>query len=228
MELNSCEFVRCSSYKLVFENKDFIIINKLEAANYHSEGGLFERVKKLHPQIISVHRLDKETTGLIIFAKSKSIARDFQKLFESRKIIKFYLALSDMKPRKKQGKITGDMKKSRGGSYKLLKSTVNPAITQFFSYILLSGIRGYLLKPCTGKTHQLRVFMKSLGSPIIGDSRYGGTVSSRMYLHAYYLSFRLNEKDFEFSAKDVSGKLFESFFTSGHLDDLGGISWPKF
>ena len=139
-----------------------------------------------------VHRLDTETSGLLLIAKHKRAAAEFGTLFEQRKIAKLYLALSDQKPKKKQGHILGDMQPSRSGNYKLVPTKSNPAYTQFFSQSLAyeqKPLRLFLLKPHTGKTHQLRVAMKSIGSPILGDTRYGKTQSDRMYLHAYELVF---------------------------------------
>ena len=65
----------------------------------------------------------------------------------------------------------------------------NPAQTRFTSQSAGSGRRLFVLQPLTGKTHQLRVAMKSIGSPIIGDTLYGGTPAERLYLHAWRLSF---------------------------------------
>ena len=81
------------------------------------------------------------------------------------------------------------MQKSRNGCYQLCRSHNNPAITYFTSHTLAPHLRAYVLQPKTGKTHQLRVAMKSLGSPILGDVRYGGTPAARTYLHAQRLAF---------------------------------------
>jgi hypothetical protein len=83
------------------------------------------------------------------------------------------------------------MARGRSSSWKLLRSNSDPAVTRFQSYSLAavqSGMRLYLLKPETGRTHQLRVAMKSLGAAILGDSLYGNAAAAaeqeRMYLHA--------------------------------------------
>jgi len=88
---------------------------------------------------------------------------------------------------------------ARNGSWKLLRSVENPAVTQFFSFGLTPGLRLYLLKPHTGKTHQLRVALKSLGVPLLGDTRYGADKSDRAYLHAWQLAFELDGKSYQFS-----------------------------
>ena len=101
------------------------------------------------------------------------------------------MALSNQKPKKKQGLIIGDMKKARDGAWKLCQTKDNPAITRFESVSCEPNLRLFILKPQTGKTHQLRVAMKSLGSPILGDGLYGKNTEEidRTYLHAAQLEF---------------------------------------
>ncbi|SPX43308.1 pseudouridine synthase [Haemophilus influenzae] len=101
------------------------------------------------------------------------------------------MALSNQKPKKKQGLIIGDMKKAREGAWKLCQTKENPAITRFESVSCEPNLRLFILKPQTGKTHQLRVAMKSLGSPILGDGLYGKNTEKidRTYLHATQLEF---------------------------------------
>lgn len=142
-------------------------------------------------QVWLVHRLDKVTSGLLIFALNEQAASRLSQLFAAHLINKTYLALSLHKPKKKQGLIMGDMKKSRRGAWKLCQSRENPALTRFNSVTCEPKLRLFILKPQTGKTHQLRVAMKSLGSPILGDELYGGNSekSDRTYLHAYQLDF---------------------------------------
>ncbi len=81
------------------------------------------------------------------------------------------------------------MKKSRRSTWILTNSTISPAITQFFSFSMGQGLRLFIVRPSTGKTHQIRVALKSLGSGIIGDPLYSSTQADRGYLHAYSLGF---------------------------------------
>ncbi|WP_427982427.1 TIGR01621 family pseudouridine synthase [Agarivorans sp.] len=179
--------------RLVAEHDDFIIVNKPSGLNFHTESGQLGVVELARQQfeqdLWPVHRLDKLTSGLLILAKNKTAAAHFQELFSQGLINKYYLAIASHKPKKKQGLIKGDMLKARNGSWKLGHTLNNPAVTQFFSYSLLPKRRLFLLKPHTGRTHQLRVALKSLGSPILGDSRYGGEAAQRGYLHAFALQF---------------------------------------
>ncbi len=200
------------SINMVFENSDFIIINKPAGISFHNhstEVGLFNKTKAaLNRPLWPVHRLDKLTSGLLIFAKSQSTAAKLGHLFEQKLIHKTYIAISDKKPKKKQGHITGDMKKTRSGSWKLCHSKNNPAQTFFKSYSLVSGLRLFWIIPSTGKTHQIRVALKSISSAILGDLRYKGTQADRGYLHAYRLFFNWNNQLIDINCLPTSGDLF--------------------
>jgi tRNA pseudouridine32 synthase/23S rRNA pseudouridine746 synthase len=221
---------------MVDEQDDFIIVEKPNDMNFHDEGeidnGFFNQVKKMSKfdKLYPVHRLDKMTSGLLIFAKNLATAQQFQQLFEQHKVEKYYLAISDKKPKKKQGMIKGDMAKSRRGMWKLLRSQENPATTQFFSYPLTAGRRLYLLKPHSGKTHQLRVALSSIGSPILGDPSYavqGGAAEQRGYLHAYALRFNFNSQYFEYVLPPSSGEYFTEGLTLNELSCPWTLPWPN-
>ena len=201
---------------IIAQNRDFIVVNKPAGLNFHSEesAGLVVLVQQQLgcEQLYPVHRLDKMTSGLVVFALNKATAQRFQLLFEARRVEKFYLAISDQKPKKKQGWIKGDMVSARRGSWMLTKTQINPAVTQFISVLIRPNERLYLLKPITGKTHQLRVAMKSLSAPICGDARYADSERAKQedrgYLHAYALRFELAGKPFEFVCLPDSGRRY--------------------
>lgn len=202
---------------LIFENNDFLVVTKSAGVNFHSEveAGFVVQVSKfLRIPLFPVHRLDKMTSGLVILAKTSETAAQFGKMFENREIEKYYLALSMRKPKKKMGWIKGDMASARRGDYKLLTTMTNPAITQFISCALRTHERFFLIKPHTGKTHQIRVALKSLGSPIAGDERYAQADEARKedrgYLHAYALRFQLNDKEYSFVLPPEEGERFMS------------------
>ena len=165
-----------NAIELLYENSAFVLIDKPAGLNFHSEdeAGLVVLTKELLKleELYPLHRLDKMTSGLVLFGKTKEAAQIFGKMFEERKVEKYYLAISLRKPKKKQGWIKGDMQSARRGDWMLLKTNDNPAVTQFHSTALREGERGFLVKPHTGKTHQIRVALKSLGAPIAGDERY--------------------------------------------------------
>jgi len=203
---------------LLFQNEHFIVVNKPSGVSFHSEveaGFVVQVQEKFGSETLyPLHRLDKMTSGLVLFAKSKKIAQTFGKLFEKQMIEKYYLAISLRKPKKKQGWVKGDMVKARRGNYKFAATRENPAITQFISVALRQGERGFLIKPHTGKTHQIRVALKSIGSPISGDMRYAAVqdakTEERGYLHAYALRFTLDDKEFSFVCAPKNGERFLS------------------
>ena len=189
---------------IVYQTDDFIIIYKPCGLSVHkdqSEIGLTTLLAEQLgvPQVWLVHRLDKVTSGLLILALNAESAAEFFRLFAEHRIQKTYLALSNHKPKKKQGLIVGDMQKARNGAWKLCPSKENPAITRFKSVSCEPNLRLFILKPQTGKTHQLRVAMKSLGSPILGDTLYGKNTEKidRTYLHAARLQFEFKGQAFD-------------------------------
>ncbi|MFT5421890.1 MAG: tRNA pseudouridine32 synthase/23S rRNA pseudouridine746 synthase [Candidatus Endobugula sp.] len=192
-------------YSIIDEHADFLVLSKHQGVCIHSAAdqiGLMVQLKKDlgSDNVFPVHRLDKVTSGLLLCAKTAAAASELSQLFQHRKVEKFYLAISDQKPKKKQGLISGDMQRSRRSSWKLCKTKSNPAITQFFSYSIGAGQRLYLLKPKTGKTHQLRVALKSIAAPIMGDRLYGHPLEMPLgiYLHAFVLSFTYQGKVYRY------------------------------
>lgn len=185
--------------QLLAQGKDWLAINKPINVGMHTEGdekGIVVLASEHFKRPLwPVHRLDKVTSGILLLATSEAGASRLSALFAEQTIEKIYLAQSSLRPKKKQGWIKGDMAKGRNGSWLLKRSTDNPAITYFTShYDEALGLRLFVLQPKTGKTHQLRVAMKSLGSPIDGDQRYGGQATNRTYLHAYALRWQESEQ----------------------------------
>lgn len=206
-------------YEIVEDHSDFFIVYKKPMVSFHSEdgtAGLFETVKRMQgmEELYPVHRLDKVTSGLLVMAKNAETNQALTEQFRNRQIEKFYLAISAKKPRKKQGLIRGDMSPARRGAWKLLPSQDNPAITQFMSASVSAGKRLFVIKPHTGKTHQIRVALKSIGAPILGDQLYADAAScesvDRVYLHAYSLGFQLNGKTYRFTEAPREGEEFLS------------------
>ena len=202
---------------IIADEAEFMLLYKPAGMNFHcedSEKGFVVLAQELMQtkELYSVHRLDKMTSGLILLAKSSKAANHFATMFEARAIEKYYIAISTRKPKKKQGWIKADMAPSRRGSYKLLQTKDNPAITQFHSTSIRPNERLFLLKLHTGKTHQIRVALKSIGAPIAGDIRYADANEAkkeeRGYLHAYALRFTLNNKAYSYTLPPREGERF--------------------
>jgi len=187
------------------------------------------------------HRLDKESSGLMLVAKSSESADVFRQLFENDEIEKFYFSLCEKKGKKKQGSIKGNIEKSRNGNWKLTTSEKPTTLTQFFSFSLpINGIssRAFIVKIMGGKTHQIRVALKSNASPIMGDQRYGGLKYARLCLHAYALRFNfkgeafcfLSEIDFLESVQDATQKTLTLKELNQNFNDADSpwdLPWPK-
>jgi tRNA pseudouridine32 synthase / 23S rRNA pseudouridine746 synthase len=226
-------------YELIENNEHFLVIYKKPNTSFHSEDGergLFETVKQTQglAELYPVHRLDKVTSGLLVMAKTATANQELVNQFKNREIQKFYLAISAKKPKKKQGLIKGDMESARRGAWKLLATHANPAITQFFSTSIGEGRRLFIVKPHTGKTHQIRVALKSIGAPIVGDALYSDAAScvdsDRVYLHAFSLAFKLNEQDYRFTELPREGDLFATAeFNTAIKEFLSPwqLAWPK-
>ncbi len=179
--------------KLVFEHADFLVLDKPSGISFHSEfeaGVVALAEAQFGLKLYAVHRLDKGTSGLLLLAKSSAAAASLSELFQNQQIQKFYLALTDQKPKKKQGWVKGDMVQARRSAWKLTSSLTNPAVSYFVSaFYEVAGRRAFLVKPFTGKTHQVRVALKSVSAAILVDELYQGSAADRLCLHAYALYF---------------------------------------
>jgi len=224
-------------YRIVSQQADFYVIDKLPGVSVHkdqAECGLVMQLEQdLGEKLWLVHRLDKMTSGLMLLARNQQTAATLSALFRDHQVNKYYLAVSDRKPKKKQGTVSGDMVRSRRSGWRLTASQDNPAITQFFSASHSPGIRMILARPLSGKTHQIRVALKSLGAPIIGDPIYSEQTNNpadRGYLHAMALQFMLDGEEHRFIALPTEGELFagDSFeqAVSGWLKPWD-LPWPK-
>lgn len=221
-------------FTLVHTDPRFYLIDKHPGVSFHRDGdvpGLLEtmRLQLQDDALWPVHRLDRLTSGLLLVARSAEVASQLGEAFAGRAVEKYYLALSDRKPAKKQGLLKGDMDKGRNGAWRLLPSVVNPAVTQFFSWSVSPGLRLFVLRPHSGKTHQLRVALKSQSAPIVGDELYGGSPADRGYLHAWVLAFELDGERFRFECVPTQGELFQTQAFVTCLQQLGrpeDLAWP--
>ena len=219
----------------MLNHRDFVVVNKpnnICVQNEYLQPGILPilcqqlKVEKLW----LVHRLDKITSGILVLAKNPQAAAFFGQLFEQKQIEKYYLAISAKKPKKKQGAVKGGMKKVRDGKWMLDSSDNAVAISQFFSFSISAGLRLFLIKPLTGKTHQIRVALKSLSSPILGDHLYKGEISDRTYLHAYCIRFVYQKQSICIICAPNKGDLFISGDTSQQIAQLTTpwtLKWPS-
>ncbi|NLG16210.1 MAG: RNA pseudouridine synthase [Fibrobacter sp.] len=227
-------------YSLKVNSDSFVLVSKYPGTNFHKGNapvGLVQKIrndlglKTLYP----LHRLDIVTSGLLLFAKDRKSVRALAAQFREHTISKFYIALAGAHPQKKQGTVKGDMVRGRNGAWLLSRTTTNPAVTSFISTGLGNGLRLYLLKPLTGKTHQLRVALKSLGVPVLGDPVYYKKKDSRFspdrtYLHSFAIKFTLEGEEYAFTDIPETGSYFISDeFTTAlqKYADPWSFKWPN-
>ncbi|MEW6029937.1 MAG: RluA family pseudouridine synthase [Chloroflexota bacterium] len=197
---------------IIFENDDLLVVNKpagmvVHPAVGHGSGTLVNAVLGYDPDMEGiggeerpglVHRLDKETSGLIMLAKNDSAHRWLQDQFRLRKVEKTYLALVDGAPPTPAGRVEAPI--GRDPSHRKKMSILPPGrgreavseyktLEQFAKHALLE------FHPLTGRTHQIRLHCAFLGCPITGDTLYGHRKKSveidRHFLHAFRLKIAL-------------------------------------
>ena len=194
---------------LIEDNDEFIVINKKSGVSVQggtksknnlidifSNSNLFKDTKPY-----SVHRLDKETSGVMIIAKNYNSAKLLTSLFRLRKVHKTYLAICHGVFKNKKGEIRGNLIK-----YENEKKISELAITNY-NVISSNNFFSFLeLKPITGRKHQLRKQLSFMGNPIVGDVKYNIIKSKnkdqkKLMLHSYKIKFLINNKKFNFKAK---------------------------
>jgi len=197
------------SEKLIIENNEnFIVLNKNSGIPVQggtkskkniidilAKSDLFKETKPY-----SVHRLDKDTSGIFIIAKNRETAQLFTSLFRLRKIYKTYLAICIGEIHKKSGELINDLIRYEGK-----KKIVEKAKTMFKVLDSNPQISLVELQPITGRKHQLRKQMLSIGHPIYGDEKYNynskNTFKSKnLLLHSYEIKFKINNEKFNYRA----------------------------
>jgi len=185
---------------IIFENNDFIVLNKW--SQIASQGGskiitsIDHIIKNINLQYRLVHRLDKETSGLLLIAKNLDYAKKISSLFKQKEIIKFYIALCEGNPKNNYSYVKLEIKNK--------KNKLENTLTNYKLLNKNKGISSILFNPQTGKTHQLRIVSKNLGCPIVGDNKYNiysKYKKENLMLHAFSLRFIIDKKKFEFISK---------------------------
>ncbi len=170
------------------------------------------RLKQLYPRTIdqpSVHRLDMQTSGLMVLAFNRESHRNLSIQFQNREIIKHYIAILNGELKTDSGRIELAFRLDPNNRPYQVYDPINGkiGITEYKKIETKNGKSKVLFKPSTGRTHQLRLHSahtKGLGIPIIGDRLYGNsTENDRLLLHANYLEFNhpINNKRISFSSE---------------------------
>jgi 23S rRNA pseudouridine1911/1915/1917 synthase len=185
----------------LFENDHFIALNKPAGIlsipdRMQSEPSLKDRLIEKYGSIFTIHRLDKETSGIILFAKDAETHKFFSKLFEEKAMEKYYLGLVHGSPQHKTGSINAAIMEHPVFKGKMvINKNGKPSLTD---YEVLENFPKYSLVKFqihTGRTHQIRVHAKNIGHPIVCDPLYGD--GQPVMLSAIKKKFKLSKHDEE-------------------------------
>lgn len=197
---------------IIFENINLLVVNKpagmvVHPSPGHTSGTLVHAALGHAPELEGiggeerpgiVHRLDKETSGLIVVAKNEKAHRWLQDQFRSRMVEKTYLALVDGAPPTPKGRVEAPI--GRNTTHRKLMAVVTSekgreAVTEYRTLESFSAHTLLEVHPLTGRTHQIRVHMVFMGCPVVGDKVYGKRVPTieidRHFLHASRLKITL-------------------------------------
>ena len=180
--------------RVLYEDDELLIYNK--PPNVASDDSKF--LRSFFPHLL-VHRLDKETSGALIFAKSAAIKEIMIERFREKRVQKNYLALVDRVPSQAAGKIDNYLAKIREYHGQAIWGVVEQgqgshALTEWKRMKTGQSAALLLCQPITGRTHQIRVHLSAMGHPILGDTQYGAEIRNsyhapRCLLHASRLEF---------------------------------------
>ena len=197
---------------ILFENNDIIVINKpagmvVHPSPGHDHGTLVHAVLAHVPNLEGiggeerpgiVHRLDKDTSGIILIAKNERSHYWLQEQFRSRQVVKTYIALVDGKPPSSKGRIEAPI--GRNTTHRKLMAVVpiekgREAVSEYYLKKVYPQHSLLEIHPFTGRTHQIRVHLAYIGCPVVGDKVYGKKKPSidipRQFLHARKIEITL-------------------------------------
>ena len=199
--------IKVSDSFIVEDNENFCVINKpyglaVQGGNKVKEN-LVDLIAKnkifLNSKPFIVHRIDKETSGILIVAKNRKYAQLFASLFRIRKIHKSYLSICHGEIEKVKGLFDCDLIR-----YDKDRKISERAITNYKVLDKNTNSTLLILNPVTGRKHQIRKQLFSIGFPVIGDSKYNFPENKinkyhNLMLHAYSIKFMINEKKYKYT-----------------------------
>ena len=202
---------------IIFEDNFLLVINKPYGIPVQGGNNVNFNIDLISPilcennsSIRLVHRIDKNTSGILLLAKTKEVAQNITLLFKENKIKKKYLAIVEGKLTKRIGKITLPVKKKKIAGME--KMVIDPyskekAETSYKVIDYKKGLSLLEVYPKTGRKHQIRVHLQSINHPILGDYKYNSinndnkeVSNEKMHLHAKEIQFVLNNNKYFFKA----------------------------
>ncbi|MBE3130525.1 MAG: RluA family pseudouridine synthase [Acidobacteria bacterium] len=187
------------SIRVLFENGDYLAADKPEGVVSVSEagkGGLPELLKDVFPgKLYPVHRLDREASGVIVYAKNADAHRHLNGQFDRREVRKTYLAVALGAIEANRGSINAPIREFGSGRMGVDAKRGKPSSTEWKIAERLDGAILVRVHPATGRRHQIRVHLYHIGHPIAGDLKYGDREEQgrfpRLMLHAAAIEFGL-------------------------------------
>ena len=220
----SNEIIKSNEDLIIDNNDDFIVLNK--SAGISVQGGtkskknlvdIFAKSEIFHgTKPYSVHRLDKDTSGVFIMAKNRQAAQLFTSLFRLRKVHKTYLAICHGEVEKNSGEWNDELIRYDNGKKIIEKAkTIYKVIDKNSNSSLVE------MKPITGRKHQLRKQLFNVGHSIYGDKKYRSSLVTKginkdLMLHSYQIRFMINEKKYTYKA--LLPEYFQSLLKTKRLN----------
>jgi len=197
---------------IVYENKDIFVVDKPAGLTVHPAPGnpkhtLVNAILAHTPILPSanepmrpgiVHRLDKDTSGLIVIAKTRIALTNLMYQFKSRTVLKKYSVLVNGQLTPNTGKIEAPIGRNPHNRKRMaIMEGGRPAITEYQAVKYFDDFTLLVVKPQTGRTHQIRVHLWAINHPVVGDTTYGSksTLLARQFIHASRLGFKLPSND---------------------------------
>ena len=206
--LPSSDVIKSNEKQIIDNNENFIVVNK--EAGISVQGGTKSRKNLIdiftkseifqNSKPYTVHRLDKDTSGIFLIAKNRSYAQLLTTLFRLRKVHKTYLAICHGEIEKTKGSLDSNLIRYENG-----KKIIEKAKT-YFKVLDKNSISSLIeMKPITGRKHQLRKQLLEIGNPIFGDNKYflpnfKSSINKNLMLHSYQLKFMINNKKYKYTA----------------------------
>lgn len=213
-------FLPEEKHEIIFENDDIVVAFKkrnLETINDAGDDFITKLSKQLGIPLFAVHRLDRNTEGLVVFAKNIEAKNSLDKAIRERKLEKFYLAKVVGVPEKKQDNLVAYLKKDEKNSRVFISDNQEKGyeiIKTNYKLISHDDIFSILeVELVTGKTHQIRAHLSQIGLSILGDEKYGNSEINRKYnkkyqcLCAYKLVFHFEKGDYLYNLNNQVVKL---------------------
>ena len=198
--------------EIIYQDDELVVVNKpsmllsVPGRCRHKQDSLVTRLAREFSEILTVHRLDWETSGLSVFARNKAVHRHLSIQFQNRQVSKNYIAEVYGVPDQKQGEINLPLRCDWENRPKQIVDFTQGKDSQTYWQLLCHTdlCSRLLLTPVTGRSHQLRVHLQSINLPILGDTLYAPAyavqIAERLMLHANRLAFThpIQNKPLEF------------------------------